>query len=188
MMPAAGGAARPITTTPGSDYHPAWSPDGREIAWATVAPPRIWKVTVEGGEPVQLTASGTYPAWSADGQWIYFSAGRSINTTDERPTNQIWRVPSRGGEPERVTTAVESSSRPWPTRDGRLVIYQAIREGIPGFSAIMLGKPGEVRLAELTNSRGTLGASALATDGKFIYFQWQETTGDLWVAELVEQN
>jgi hypothetical protein len=30
-----------------------------------------------------------------------------------------------------------------------------------------------------------LGAEGLATDGRFIYFTWEESRGDIWVAEIV---
>jgi hypothetical protein len=50
------------------------------------------------------------------------------------------------------------------------------------------GKTGEIRLADLAGRRGALGTQALSTDDQFIYFQWEEPTGDLWVADLVEPN
>jgi dipeptidyl aminopeptidase/acylaminoacyl peptidase len=57
---------------------PAWSPDGREVAFTTDLAGRanIWKVNSSGGWPMQLTQSDDrqYAAtWSPDGKWIIFS-------------------------------------------------------------------------------------------------------------------
>ena len=38
-----------------------------------------------------------YPAWSPDGQWIYFASGSFTGNMD------LWRVPSSGGGAERLT-------------------------------------------------------------------------------------
>jgi hypothetical protein len=38
----------------------------------------------------------------------------------------------------------------------------------------------------ISRRHGTLGTNALSTDETSIYFQWEEPTGDLWVADLVE--
>ena len=184
VMPAGGGAARPLTSTPESDYQPVWSPDGREIAWYTSAPPTIWKLPASGGLPQQVTSPGNLPVWSADGQSIFFVGG--VTTPGLRPAQHIWRVPVNGGEPQRMTP--ESSTRPWITRDKRMLLYRAVRNGVAGFSAMVEGKTGEIRLADLAGRRGALGTQALSTDDQFIYFQWEEPTGDLWVADLVEPN
>src|ERR1035438_8071908 len=57
MIPAAGGAARQLTSNP-FDADPHWSPDGKQIAFVrTVAPARqqIYLLSMDGGEARQLT-------------------------------------------------------------------------------------------------------------------------------------
>src|SRR5262249_49573398 len=40
-----------------------------------------------------------FPAWSHDGQWIYYAGStRSLSEYD------VWRIPSNGGSPERLTS------------------------------------------------------------------------------------
>jgi len=73
-----------ITTNEGSDRAPAWSPDGRSIAYVTdVRPDLIWYATthlavvsVDEGAPRLLTAeldrNVDSPRFSDDGAWIWF--------------------------------------------------------------------------------------------------------------------
>ena len=73
-----------VTTNPGSDSSPSWSPDGRFITYTTVIEPEIiWYATrhlavipSEGGQPQILTKeldrNVSSPRFSADGKSIYF--------------------------------------------------------------------------------------------------------------------
>jgi Tol biopolymer transport system component len=77
-------APRQLTTNPGSDASPAWSPDGRSIAYVTTTDiDAIWYATghlavieADGGDARVLTAeldrNPSSPRYSDDGQWIWF--------------------------------------------------------------------------------------------------------------------
>jgi dipeptidyl aminopeptidase/acylaminoacyl peptidase/CubicO group peptidase (beta-lactamase class C family) len=62
-----------------ADTAPAWSPDGRSLAFvrATDGPAQVWRLPADGGEPEQLTTlplGAGAPYWSPDGTKIAFSA------------------------------------------------------------------------------------------------------------------
>ena len=43
----------------------------------------------------------------------------------------------------------------------------------------------ERRMTDLVGRAGALGFYALATDGQWLYFTWQEDRGDIWVMDVV---
>ncbi len=72
------GEPRPLSAGTFQDLHPAWSPDGGRIAFASDRGGRfeIWVVDAAGGEPRQVTAGPgpkTWPAWSPDGRRLLFT-------------------------------------------------------------------------------------------------------------------
>lgn len=87
---------------------PAVSPDGTLIAYQMTTwdlaemkgNTDLWTVPLQGGTPRRLTSQpGTDrdPAWSPEGNWIYFISSRS-----DKPA-QVYRLPAAGGEAEPVT-------------------------------------------------------------------------------------
>ena len=77
-----GGTPRRLDPSEVGQYHPAWSPDGKSVAyvtWADAAGGQIMKVAVEGGaRPVQLTRTAALYynlAWSPSGTRIVATRG-----------------------------------------------------------------------------------------------------------------
>jgi dipeptidyl aminopeptidase/acylaminoacyl peptidase len=70
---------RQLTTAKEGASQPAWSPDGRQLAFvrASEGKPQIFLLPLDGGEPIQLTHfryGAASPKWSPDGNEILFSA------------------------------------------------------------------------------------------------------------------
>lgn len=69
---------RQLTTKEGSSQ-PAWSPDGKQVAFVRLADgkPQVFLLSLDGGEAIQLTkfkyGAGS-PQWSPDGKQILFSS------------------------------------------------------------------------------------------------------------------
>jgi dipeptidyl aminopeptidase/acylaminoacyl peptidase len=70
----------------------------------------LWRVDHDGSKRIQLThtadSSEWRPQWSADGQWIAFLSDRKKDPKDhdEEATTQVWLMPARGGDAQRLTS------------------------------------------------------------------------------------
>ena len=116
LKPAAGGAARRLTT--GNDgareLFPAWSRDGKSLAyvrWTDTGLGTIHVTGPGGGAGRALVgAPGHYGrlAFSPDGRTLAFEirAGGGLTSSSGAGSPGIWRVATAGGEPVRVATGV----------------------------------------------------------------------------------
>lgn len=77
------GLPQPLTTAREGGSQPAWSPDGRQLAFVRTVKgkPQVFLLSLEGGEPRQLTKfkyGATNPQWSPDGKQLLFAASLSL--------------------------------------------------------------------------------------------------------------
>src|SRR5215213_9771795 len=97
-----GGQARRLTSTPGAETDPYFSPDGSQIAFsATVAGNiDVYVVQIKGGDAKRLTyhpGPDRVCGWTPDGRRVVFGSGRiSAPTTYFR----LWTIGLDGGLPE----------------------------------------------------------------------------------------
>lgn len=84
------GSIRRLTDTPGCEYTPVFSPDGRFIAYTATTravttidsvaeDTHVWVIPSSGGQPREWSRAfdrrSTSPRWSPDGRSVYFLAG-----------------------------------------------------------------------------------------------------------------
>jgi Tol biopolymer transport system component len=78
------------------EYAPAWSPDGRTLAfvtWDDTGRGHVWKVPGAGGAPVRLTKdAGDYvdPVWSPDGKSVVVARGEGATARQRTLTHNAW--------------------------------------------------------------------------------------------------
>ncbi|MGH9838337.1 MAG: protein kinase domain-containing protein [Blastocatellia bacterium] len=108
LMNQDGGNQKPLTTAETrADRYTAVAPDGRYVVFVSnrTGNSNIYRYDMRTGEQKQLT-SGTgeeFPAVSADGKWVIYTATGSIKFT-------LWKVSIEGGAPIRLTDQLSQ----WP--------------------------------------------------------------------------
>lgn len=107
---ATGGEAVRLTTQDSYESVPVWSPDGKQIAFASdrFGSNDIFVMDSEGGPAVRLTsnsANETPEAFSADGKFVLFSAMLQAPTQSAlfpEVLSELYRVSVEGGRTEQV--------------------------------------------------------------------------------------
>jgi len=89
LIPLAGGDPKRLTTSPGADSHPRWSPDGRTIAFTSDrgGSTQVWTIAVDGGEARPLTKlpiDVAGPIWSPKGDKLAVAAEVYPGTTPDQ--------------------------------------------------------------------------------------------------------
>jgi len=132
VMGATGESVRRLTDF---GYHPAWSPDGKEIVCGTekidrpgiLYASRIWRVSIEAAsgpgarQPLTRTIAAQ-PHWSPHGHRIAY-LGREATQRD------LWTVAASGGEPVRVTDDPATDWNPVWSPDGDHLYFSSDRGG-----------------------------------------------------------
>jgi Tol biopolymer transport system component/imidazolonepropionase-like amidohydrolase len=121
LMPV-GGTARRLTSDPALDTDPAWSPDGRSLAYSSDrgGSMNIWIHDVQRAANRQLTrlpGAAKLPAWSPDGSRIAF--------TDAEGQLQIVDVAS--GTLRRIHDHLNEPGRPSWSPDGTAVVVSSLK-------------------------------------------------------------
>ena len=108
---AEGGQARQLTTQESYEANPLWSPDGKQIAFASdrYGSMDLFVMPADGGEAKRLTfnsASEIPSAFSPDGKYLLFSASiQDPATSALYPTaamSELYRVSVAGGKTEQI--------------------------------------------------------------------------------------
>ncbi|MGH9748034.1 MAG: S9 family peptidase [Candidatus Acidiferrales bacterium] len=153
-------------------FSPAWSPDGKEIAFTTNITGRynLWKVNAGGGWPIQLSQSDdrqSNASWSPDGKRIVFEADKGGGEVYD-----LYAIPSDGGEIVNLTNTpdVSETSPVWSPDGSRLAISYKPKTAAATDLAVLDWKTREARNLTQEKTKDHNWASPFwSPDGKTIY-------------------
>ncbi len=183
-----------LTSSAGLDVFPAFSPDGRAVAYSSDRSGRFEvyrRALAPGGREIQLTTDGLQnltPAWSPDGETIAYHV---------KSVGGVWLVPALGGVPRQLTTF---GSRPSFSPDGKALVFESA--SVVDFAANSLGAlpPSVLWIAPLDGSpqrpltqvgrpSGGHGAAAWSPDGRRIAFAtYSRTAAEIWTVDTDGTN
>ncbi len=134
------GKPRRLTESPLREYSPAFSPDGKWIAyvtWSDADGGELWKIPAAGGAAVKLSESAGYyssPQWSPDNSKLLFVMGskRGWLAEDEADVQEIRWVSAEGGSTHSIITLPEGRQQPTFNGDGTRVYYMDAAPPPPG--------------------------------------------------------
>lgn len=154
----------PLTSYAGLESYPAFSPDGRRIAFFSdrTGSTEIWLCDQDGSHELQLTSFWgpvvTSPNWSPDGRQIAFDVAF-------QETSEIYTIGVNGGQPRRLTTDPANDRLPSWSRDGRWIYFASDRTREQQVWKI----PAAGGQAVQVTRGGGYGAYE-SIDGKFLYY------------------
>ncbi|MBL8286833.1 MAG: Tol-Pal system protein TolB [Rubrivivax sp.] len=144
---------------------PAWSPDGRQLAYVSFEDQKavVWVQDLVSGERRRVAnfrGSNSAPAFSPDGRTLAVALAREGLT-------QIYSMPVGGGNPTRLTQSNAIDTEPVFTADGRSIYFVSDRGGGPQIYRMGAGGGG----AERVTFSGAYNISpALSPEGRSLAY------------------
>jgi dipeptidyl aminopeptidase/acylaminoacyl peptidase len=204
------GKSKRLTSGDFHDRQPAWSPDGRHLAFVSnrvqdedMHPfnSDVFVVSARGGRPRELTRAlgpKMSPSWSPDGRGVAYIGHHRYPDTVEN--HHVWVVSRRGGSRDLVAQTdlmcanlcisdvrdVPEGNAPTPrwSADGKRVRFLASREGTVNLYEVPTtgGSP-----KPLSNGKHEIVEFSQSRDGKRLVFVRADakTPGDVYVARFM---
>jgi Tol biopolymer transport system component/DNA-binding winged helix-turn-helix (wHTH) protein len=188
----ADGSLTPLTNPQqGSDgdWTPAISPNGKKLAFVRGGPGLfardIYTMDLPSGEPVQLTHDGSSSVegltWSADGSSIVYCSNR-------RGGLSLWKVPARGGEPEREPVGGDDAYGPTIAQHGDRLVYSHGDAAWQIIGTNLAGKDRGVEVEILGSSVQDASPHVSPKGDKIAFQSWRSGSQEIWTSGIDGSN
>lgn len=173
-----GTGAAVLTPTLPQAQEPAFSPDGRRVAFASrtgagSTTSEIFVINLDGSGIRQLTTNAFVddkPSWSPDGQTLAFRSTRpDVQNNQTFQNTDIYLIDADGTNERRLTTNAGLDRQPAFAPDGRVVFSQEVSGAGPGILRISRIRTDGTGLEVLSDGPSDI-RPAVSPDGSRIAF------------------
>jgi Tol biopolymer transport system component len=173
-----------------ADMAPAFSPDGRFVAFARVraTTPGVYIVPVAGGEPRLVSLGDVWTGgepfgltWTPDGSNIVLSWSPYVWTSSA----SLWRVPASGGVPVQLPVGGDNALQPSISRRGNRLAFVRAHFDTDTWEIGMSGSPpkGHSPRRVISSSRSD-DSPQISPDGSKIAFESDRSgSGEIWMCD-----
>ncbi len=180
-----------LTNNPARDTQPAWSPDGRKIAFASDRRNgfslEIYVMNADGGGLVQLTSdhppavNDESPSWSPDGTKIAFASNR-----DE--SYDIYVMNTDGENPVQLTRGRAKEVTPYWSPDGMKIAFTS-SDNVLNSEIYVMDVDGKNTVNLTQNPQALNKQPSWSPDGRRIAFEsWAVGNHDIYVMDADGKN
>ncbi len=191
-IPVTGGEAIRLTTFPGIESAPHFSPDGKQIAFSAQYDGNtdVYLIPSNGGEPVRLTWHPGFDVvrgWTPDGSKIIFASDRE--STPGRGILKFWSISPKASMP--APLPIPRIAKGMFSPDGNSLVYQKINPWESEFRNYRGGQNNPIRIIDINSLKteklpwnGTNDNTPVWVDDTIYFLSDRDFTMNIWSYSL----